>query len=134
MAGVNLLAVLAAAVAAFVVGGIWYAPLLFGESWQTEPRLPDHLRAHTPAFIFGLGFLLSLIAALMFAIFLGPHPSMKIAVLTGCGAGLAWFATGFVKNSRPGLTRIRRLELSLINGGFHAVQFMVLGLVFAHFQ
>ena len=58
------------------------APLLFGEGWQTNPRLPDHLRAHKPALIFGIGFLLSLIAALMFAIFLGPHPSMQVAVLT----------------------------------------------------
>ncbi|MDQ6916685.1 MAG: DUF1761 domain-containing protein [Pseudomonadota bacterium] len=134
MAGIDLLAVLAAAIAAFAAGGIWYAPLLFGDGWQTDPRLPEHLRAHKPALIFGAGFLLSLIAALMFAIFLGPHPSMRVAVLTGCGAGMVWIATAFIRNPRSRLTRGRRLELSLINGGFHAVQFMVLGLVFAHFQ
>jgi hypothetical protein len=65
MAGINVLAVLVAAMVAFVVGGIWYAPLLFGEGWQTHPRMPEHLRAHKPALIFGIGFLLSLIAALM---------------------------------------------------------------------
>lgn len=134
MSGINLLAVLAAAMAAFAAGGIWYAPLLFGEGWQTAPRLPEHLRAHKPALIFGLGFLLSLIAALMFAIFLGPNPSMRVVVLTGCGAGMVWIATGFVRNSRSHLTKARRLELSLINGGFHAVQFMVLGLVFTLFR
>jgi Protein of unknown function (DUF1761) len=134
MAGINLLAVLAAAMAAFVVGGIWYAPLLFGEGWQTNPRFPEHLRAHKPSLIFGLGFLLSLISALMFAIFLGPHPSMQVAVLTGCAAGIVWIATGFLRNSRSKSQGSRSLELSLINGGFHAVQFMVLGLVFANFQ
>ena len=134
MAGINLLAVLAAATAAFAAGGIWYAPLLFGEGWRTAPRLPEHLRAHKPALIFGIGFLLSLIAALMFAIFLGPHPSMRLAVLTGCGAGMVWIATGFARNSRSRQAKSKRLELSLINGGFHAVQFMVLGLVFALFQ
>jgi len=101
MAGINLLAVLVAAMVTFVVGGIWYAPLLFGEGWQTHPRLPDHLRVHKPALIFGIGFLLSLIAALMFY--------------------------------RSGVSKGKNLELSLINGGFHAVQFMALGLVFANF-
>ncbi len=134
MAGIDLLAVLVAAMAAFAAGGIWYAPLLFGDGWQTAPRLPEHLRAHKPALIFGLGFLLSLIAALMFAIFLGPHPSMRVVMLTGCGAGMIWIATGLVRNSHSKLSKVRRLELCLINGGFHAVQFMILGLVFAYFQ
>jgi hypothetical protein len=133
MAGINLLAVLVAAMAAFVVGGIWYAPLLFGERWQTDPRLHEHLRA-TPGLIFGIGFLLSLIAALMFAIFLGPRPSMEAAVVTGCAAGLVWVAAGFIRNHRPRISAGKGLELSLINGGFHAVQFMVLGLVFVNFQ
>jgi hypothetical protein len=134
MVGINLLAVLVAATVAFVIGGVWYAPLLFGERWQTNPRLPEHLRAHKPALIFGLGFLLSLIAALMFAIFLGPHPSMQVAVVTGCVAGMAWVATGFARNYGSRVSIGKSLELSLINGGFHAVQFMVLGLVFANFQ
>ena len=33
MIGINSLAVLAAAVAAFVVGGLWYSPLLFGNAY-----------------------------------------------------------------------------------------------------
>ena len=134
MAGINLLAVLVAAMVAFVVGGVWYAPLLFGEGWQTKPRFPEHLRAHKPALIFALGFLLSLISALMFAIFLGPRPSMQVAVITGCSAGLAWIGMGLAINFRSKTSKTKSLELSLINGGFHAVQFTVLGLVFANFQ
>ena len=33
MVGINYLAVLGAAVAAFVVGGLWYSPLLFGNAY-----------------------------------------------------------------------------------------------------
>ena len=33
MAGVNYWAVLVAAVVAFVMGGLWYSPLLFGRAW-----------------------------------------------------------------------------------------------------
>jgi hypothetical protein len=130
----NLVAVVMAATAAFAVGGIWYAPLLFGDQWRTEPRLPEHLRAHKPALIFGLGFLLSLIAAVMFAIFLGPRPSMLVAVVTGCAAGVAWIAAGFLRNYSARISVGKGFQLSLINGGFHAVQFVVLGLVLRIFE
>ena len=134
MTGMNLVAVVMAATAAFAVGGIWYAPLLFGDQWRTEPRMPDHLRAHKPALIFGLGFLLSLIAAVMFAIFLGPRPSMLVAVVTGCAAGIAWIAAGFLRNYSARIAVGKGFHLSLINGGFHAVQFVVLGLVLRIFE
>jgi hypothetical protein len=42
MLGVNLLAVLVAAVAAFVVGAVWYSPLLFGRAYMEVRGLsPD---------------------------------------------------------------------------------------------
>ena len=134
MTVINVPAVLIAATVAFVVGGIWYAPLLFGERWRTEPRMPDHLRAHKPELIFGLGFLLSLIAAVMFSIFLGPRPSMLMAVGTGSAAALAWIAAGFLRNYSARISVGKGFELSLINGGFHAVQFIVLGLVLRIFE
>jgi hypothetical protein len=33
MLGINYLAMLVAAVVAFVMGGLWYSPLLFGKAW-----------------------------------------------------------------------------------------------------
>ena len=33
MLGINYWAVIVAAVVAFVMGGLWYSPLLFGEAW-----------------------------------------------------------------------------------------------------
>jgi hypothetical protein len=53
--------------------------------------------------------------------------------VTGCAAGLMWVAAGLLKDYRSKITTGKSLELALINGGFHAVQFMVLGLVFANF-
>ena len=45
----NILAVIAAALATFVLGGLWYSPALFGRAWQreagvTEPRDFDRHR------------------------------------------------------------------------------------------
>ena len=48
MLGVNLLAVLVASVAAFVVGGMWYSPLLFGKVYMEvrglDPRAMAEVR------------------------------------------------------------------------------------------
>jgi hypothetical protein len=33
MSGINFLAVIAAAIAAFIISGLWYSPVLFGKQW-----------------------------------------------------------------------------------------------------
>ena len=84
MPEVRWLAVLAAAVSAFVLGGLWYSPALFGRAWQRETGLTDErLKAGNPAAIFLPAFLLALVAAWVFALFLGPD------VTPGFGAMLS---------------------------------------------
>ena len=54
MPEVNWLAVIAAAVSAFVVGGIWYSPAMFLKAWQRGAGLSDEqLRSGNVAAIFG---------------------------------------------------------------------------------
>ncbi len=38
---VNIVAALVATVVAFVVGGLWYSPLLFGKMWMKEMKATD---------------------------------------------------------------------------------------------
>jgi hypothetical protein len=33
---INILAVILAAIVAFVLGALWYSPILFGKIWQKE--------------------------------------------------------------------------------------------------
>lgn len=132
MQALNGWAVLAAAIATFVLGGIWYAPAVFGRAWQRETGLTDEqLRDRKPAVIFGVSFLLSLLAAAVFALFLGPHPSLSLAVGAGFAAGLAWVAASLGINY---LFEHKSLRLFLINGGYHTVQFVVYGLVLGLFN
>ena len=75
---VNYIAVVAAAVSAFVLGGLWYSPLLFARSWiRHSGQSEETLKSGSPAMIFGGAFLLSLIAAFVFAMFLGPGPAFS---------------------------------------------------------
>ncbi len=79
------------------------------------------------ATIFGLSLLLSLIAAFVFGLFLGPHPAMVLALGAGFSAGLCWVAASFGINY---LFERKSLKLFLINGGYHTCQFTLYGLVF----
>lgn len=127
MPDVNWLAVLAAAVSCFMVGGLWYSPALFGKAWQREAGLSDEqLKTGNPAVIFGGSFALSLLASAVFALFLGPQPSLQFGVGAGFAAGLCWVATSFGINY---LFEHKSLKLFLVNGGYHTVQFTVIGLV-----
>ena len=56
----NWLAVVGAALAGFVIGGLWYGPLL-GKVWQRESGLSDEaLKNGSMVQIFGLTFVLNL--------------------------------------------------------------------------
>jgi len=125
----NILAVLLAAAVSFVLGGMWYSPLLFAKAWQRESGVTDEqLKNTNVAMIFGLSFVLCLVAALVFALFLGPRPPLALGLGAGFSAGLCWVASSFGINY---LFERRSLKLFLINGGYHTLQFTLIGLILA---
>jgi hypothetical protein len=123
----NLWAVLAAAVSAFLLGGLWYSPLLFAKRWMAAAGLSrEQAASGNPALTFGGAFALSLIAALVFAMFLGPNPSLTLGLGAGFSAGLCWVGASLGINY---LFERKPLALFLINGGYHTLQFTLYGLV-----
>jgi len=79
----NWPAVIAAAASAFLLGGIWYGPL-FKQAWCREAGVDSAAPSvRHPAQVFGFAFLLSLIAAITFALFLGPQADMHRGVQAG---------------------------------------------------
>ena len=129
MPEVNWIAIVIAALGSFLLGGLWYSPALFGKAWQREVGLTDEqLKRGNMARIFGLSFVLALLAAWNFANFLGPRPSLALGLGAGASAGLLWVAGSFGINY---LFERRSLKLFLINGGYHTLQFAIIGLVLA---
>ena len=126
-AAVNYWAVLAAAVSAFVVGGLWYSPLLFGNAWVKETGLSkEQLDLGNPAVTFGVSFVLAFLASLVFATFLGPHPAFSFALAAGMMAGIFWVGTSFGINY---LFERKSFRLFLINAGYHTCQYALIGAV-----
>jgi hypothetical protein len=129
MPEINWIAVVVAAFGSFLLGGLWYSPVMFGKAWQRETGLTDEqLKKGNMARIFGLSFLLALLAAWNFANFLGPRPSIAFGAGVGFSAGLLWVASSFGINY---LFERKSLKLFLINGGYHTLQFTIIGLALA---
>jgi hypothetical protein len=80
MEGINVFAVLVAAASSFVLGGLWYSPMLFGRLWNREAGQPQ---VGHPAKVFTLSFIFAVIAAGAFASWLGPRPPLPHALTWG---------------------------------------------------
>ena len=127
MPEVNWIAVGLCAVSSLVLGAIWYSPALFARQWQTAAGLSEEQASSgNISVIFGTAFLLSLVAAAVFAMFLGTEMSVGAATAAGFAAGLCWVAASYGINY---LFERRPMRLWLINGGYHTLQFTLFGLI-----
>lgn len=120
----NYWAVLLAAVSSFMLGGLWYSPVLFGKLWNDENggvKQDGH-----PAKVFGIAFLFSLLAALAFARWIGQAPSLEYAIKHALLAGGGMVAACFGINYQFAQ---RSFKLLLIDGGYHTAQFLVFALI-----
>jgi hypothetical protein len=123
----NVWAVLACAVASMVLGGLWYSPVMFGNAWMRAAGLTEEkARSANMAMVMGSAFALSLIGAVAFALFLGPKPELGFAIGAGSSAGLCWVAGSFGINY---LFEQRPLRLFFINGGYHTLQYTLIGVI-----
>lgn len=127
MPEIDFVAVLVAGLSAFMLGGLWYSPILFADQWMALTGLTrERLAEGSKALLFGGAFALSLAAAFVFAMFLGPDPRLRFATAAGLAAGLGWVATSFGISY---LFERRPFRLGLINGGYHILQFTLYGIV-----
>lgn len=121
----NLWAILLAALSSFLLGGLWYSPVLFGRLWTAENGGP--MQSGHPARVFGVSFVFSLVAAAAFAAWVGPSPSLETALKAGALVGIGFVAASFGINYQFAQ---RSFRLWLIDGGYHVAQFILFGLVF----
>jgi hypothetical protein len=129
MPQVNWPAVIAAALSMFVIGGLWYSPMLFAKPWQRAAALSDEaLRSGSMPLVFGLAFVLSLLMAANLGFFLSGVTDVGAAVGYAVAAGLGWAAFGL---SVVALFERRPLAYHLINGGYLTVAFLAMGLILA---
>ena len=125
---INYFAVLAAALSTFVLGGLWYSPLLFGKAWMRANNFTDaDLQTFSKARMFGWSFFLALIMALNLAMFLAaPNTNLKWGMAAGALAGLGWVAMSI---AIIGLFENKSWKYIAINGGYMTVAFVIMGAI-----
>ena len=125
---INWLAVFAAAVSTFILGGLWYSPAMFHRAWQRESGVTDaQIKSSNMAMIFGLALLYSLLMAANLAAFLGdPKIDAKMGTVYGFLTGFGWVALGFAIIS---LFERRSWRYMVINGGYMTVAFTIMGAI-----
>jgi membrane-associated HD superfamily phosphohydrolase len=125
---INYLAVLAAAISTFVLGGLWYSPMLFGKAWMRANNFTDtDLQTFSKARMFGWSFLFSLVMALNLAMFLaGPTTDVTWGMIAGALAGFGWVAMAI---AIIGVFENRSWSYLLINGGYVTVAFTIMGAI-----
>jgi hypothetical protein len=125
MTGMWWLSIIAATVVAFVIGGIWYSPSVFGRHWMALNGFTEkELSQRSMGRVFGLSFALALVMTVNLSMFLGPSPSLGFCVAAGAAAGIGWSAAAlgiiYLFEGRP-------FKLWLINGGYQAVTLAAIG-------
>ena len=128
MANANLLAILIAAAAGFLVGGLWYGPL-FGKAWMAENGFTeDGLKNANMLKIYGLTFAFSVLSAVFLGHLLaffdtGPRSTMMISTGIALGYIVPAIGTNYLFARKSG-------KLFAIDAGYWVVFYAAMGAVF----
>ncbi len=139
MENINIFAVFVAALAQFVIGGLWYSPVLFANTWLAAlGKTPGSMQGMSKKqyIAFGMSFIGSLLMANVLAHVIDAFDGVS------AGAGIAgglWMWLGFISPVLlnnfvydGGLrTGENRKHLFLINGGYYLVSLVVMGIILA---
>ena len=129
---INYWAVLVSALAFFVIGSLWYSPLLFANDWMKELGFTkENLSGGSMVKYFGLSFVLMLIMAFNLAAFIGNGQGWQFGMTAGALAGTGWVALAIGVNY---LYERKSFRIWLINAGYMAISFTVMGGIIGAWQ
>jgi len=124
------IAIVLAALAGFLVGGLWYGPL-FGKAWMKARGItPESAAGANMPLIFGTTFVLNLVAAFMLDHLyqthdapLGLHYSLVVAAIIGVGFVATSFGVNYLFSRQP-------RSLFFIDAGYWITVYLVMGAIF----
>ena len=124
-ANVNWLAIIAATLSAFVVGSLWYSPVMFAKAWMKEAGISEEQTKKANLFkIFGTTLVLSFIIATNLAFFFGGEVDFTMGLMYGFLTGFGWVAMAM---GTIYLFEQKSFKLWLINAGYQTVTFTRMG-------
>lgn len=127
MSTINWLAVLVAGLSAFILGGVWYSPILFGNIWMRENKLSlEDVKKANKGKIFGWSVVLALIMAVNLAMFLADS---KTDIVWGTMAGFLAGLWVFAGIAITGLFEHKTAKHIFINGFYQLISLALMGAI-----
>jgi hypothetical protein len=135
---VNYLAVLVSGVVLFVLGGLWYSPVLFAKKWMalmcvTEAEIKASSAKEQMPVRYVAVFLCALVTSLGLAVLtkhFEPHTVLH-GLMLGFGC---WLCFAGATSFGTALFSMKPLQLWLINSGYNLVSFVIAGVILAVWQ
>lgn len=129
---VNYLAVLVAGFVIFVLGGLWYSPLLFAKRWlalmgKTEEELKASGAGKVPV-LYLLAFLCGLVIAWAMAVLINHFPPYTLGRAAGVGL-FCWIGFAAPTSFATAIFSSTPKPLWLINSLYNAVSFVLAALI-----
>ncbi len=128
MDSLNWFAVLTAGISAFILGGVWYSPALFGKAWMKENNLTaQDIKNSNKAKVFGWSLILSLIMAVNLGMYLSNTPDLdlEMGLIYGLLTGV-WIFCGI---AIVALFEQKTARYIFINGGYCFVGLGIMGAI-----
>jgi hypothetical protein len=130
--GISILAVVLAALSAFILGYLWYT-VMFAKPWQKLIGMKASAKDATPnlaKFLLG-SLVLELLMAWNLAMFIGPDAGWAFGLFAGVAAGFGWVSLAFGVNY---MFEGKPLKLWLINASYNTLVFAIMGLIIGIMQ
>ena len=135
---VNYLAVLAAAVVMFILGGLWYSPVLFMKKWVAlQGKTEEQMRAEAASANMPVMYISAFVCALITAIVMA-HILAHMASIMPTGAVhsaffgfMAWLGFAAPTSYATALFSGKPKQLWFIDTTYNLVSFMLAGTILA---
>ena len=135
---INWLAVLVAGIVIFMLGGLWYSPVLFAKRWialqnKTEEQMRAEAAGANMPLMYASAFLTGLVIAWAMAMVFG-HIANDMPMNAGHGALLGatlWLGFAATTSYATALFSGKPRQLWLIDSAYNLVSFVLAGIILA---